>query len=109
MNSITINDVAYTTARTVTIANGRILLDGKDVTPDAKEIHIAGDISHLQADVCLSISVSGNVGHVVTQSGSVNVEGNVNGSVQTMSGSIDCSGSIGGSATTMSGNIRHCA
>jgi hypothetical protein len=95
------------TKKTVTIANGRIMIDGKDVTDDAKEIHIDGNVNHLKADVCLNIYITGDVGDVATTSGNVQVGGNVAGSVHSMSGDINCDGSVGGDATTVSGDVSH--
>ncbi len=109
MNKVVINGVTIIGGRSIVVRNGRIMVDGKDVTPDAKEINIsvAGNVDRLEADACQKITVTGNVGNVATQSGDVDVGGNVNGSVQTMSGDVDCAGSIGGSASTMSGDIKH--
>ncbi len=93
--------------KNVTVVNDRVFIDGKNVTPDAKEITITvtGNIDQLKADACSQISVTGDVGSVTTQSGDVSVGGSVNGSVQTMSGDVDCNGRIGGNVTTMSGDI----
>ena len=110
MDRIIINGVTIPgTARNITISNGQVIIDGKDVTPDAKEISITveGDVDKLEADACQTISVTGDVGNVKTLSGDVTVGGNVKGSVQTMSGDIACDGSIKGSTSSMSGNIRH--
>ena len=55
MATISVNGVTYSGGRSVTITNGRVIVDGKDLTPDAKDIHIevsgnvktmSGDISH---------------------------------------------------------------
>lgn len=93
----------------MSISGGRVIVDGKDVTPDAKEITISieGNVDKLEVDACSKISVTGDVGHVKTLSGDVDVSGNVSGSVQTMSGDVDCGGSISGSVSTMSGDIKH--
>jgi hypothetical protein len=82
--------------------------DTDDVTPDAKEINITveGNIEELSVDCCNKISVTGDVGSVKTQSGDVDVTGNVNGSIQSMSGSVDC-GNVSGSISTMSGSVKH--
>lgn len=60
----------------------------------------------LEVDYCTAVTVTGDAGSIATQSGDVNIEGNVGGSVSTMSGDVDC-GSIGGSVSTMSGDVKH--
>jgi hypothetical protein len=109
MNTIRINGISITAGRSITVNGNRVFIDGKDVTPDAKDIRIevSGNIERLEADACNSIGVTGDVGNIATQSGDVNVGGGIRGSVQTMSGDVDCGGPIGGSVSTMSGDIRH--
>jgi hypothetical protein len=104
-SKIVINGTTYQ-GRSVVIGNGQIVIDGKNITPDDKQINISvlGDIDRLEVDVCEKVSVNGNVGHVETQSGNVEVSGDVNGGIQTMSGSVLC-GNISGSVKTMSGSI----
>ncbi len=91
--------------RDIVIGNGRVIVDGKDVTPDLKEIIISieGNVQSLNVDVCSTIKVSGNVGSLQTKTGDVEC-GDVQGSVSTKSGDIEC-GSVGGNASTMSGDI----
>lgn len=109
MNKITINGVLITGGRNITMRNGKVLVDGVDVTPDTKEISVVinGDVEKLEADSCLKISITGDVGSVKTLSGDVDISGTINGYVQTMSGDVKCGGSINGSVSTMSGDIRH--
>ncbi len=107
-NKITINGKTHiVSARSVTVSNGRVIIDGKDMTPDAKEISISieGNVEFLQADVCNAIDVNGSVGKITTQSGNVRC-GEVGKSVTTMSGNVSCGG-IAGGVTTMSGDINH--
>lgn len=107
MNRIVINGVTISGHGNVVVNNGRIMVGGKDVTPDAKDIRIEvhGDVEKVQADVCSSIVVHGSVkGNVQTQSGDIEC-GDVGGSVSTMSGDVDCH-SVAGNASTMSGNIK---
>lgn len=110
MNTVVINGVVIQTSGRgiVTIRGGQVSVDGKDLTPDAKEINIVvnGPLEKLEADVCNKVSVTGNVGNVRTQSGDVEVTGNVTGSVSTMSGHVDC-GNVTGSVSTMSGHVKH--
>ncbi len=110
MSIISINGVTITgNSKSVIISNGKIIIDGKDVTPDSKEINITvnGNIEQLKADSCNTITITGDVKTIQTQSGSVDVTGSINGSVSTMSGSVDCGGDIGGSVSTMSGNVKY--
>ena len=106
INGVTISGVS---GKNITIQNNKVIVDGKDITPDTKEIHIEvhGNIDRLEVDACQKVSVTGNVGNVETLSGDVEVNGEIQGSVQTMSGSVDCAGAIKGSVSTMSGNIKH--
>lgn len=108
MNTIRINGITITGGRSITVTNGRVMIDGKDVTPDAKDIRIevAGNLERIEADACNSISVSGDAGLVSSTSGDISVGGNVGGSVSTVSGDIDC-GAIAGSASTVSGDIKN--
>ena len=105
---IVINGIVTTGRRSVIIRNGKITVDGTDVTPDAKEIAIVveGNIERLEADVCQKITVTGDVGSVTTVNGDVEVGGSVKGAIQTISGDVRCSGSINGSVNTISGDIR---
>lgn len=108
MNKININGVTITSGRSITITNNRVIIDGKDVTPDAKDIRIEvqGNVGAIEADACSVISVTGDVtGDVSTQSGNVQC-GNVGGNVKTMSGNVRCD-AVAGNVKTMSGDIRH--
>lgn len=94
--------------RNVTIANGRVLVDGRDVTPGESgpviQVEIHGDVNRLDVEVCEAITIHGAVGSVKSQCGDVTC-GPVSGSVQTMSGDVRC-GEVGGDVNTMSGDIR---
>ncbi|WP_084659725.1 hypothetical protein [Vibrio sonorensis] len=107
-NKISINGTTHiTSGRSITVSNGKVIIDGKDVTPETKEISILieGDVESLQADACDVIDVKGNVGKIITQSGDVRC-GEVGRSVTTMSGDVFCGG-VSGGVTTMSGDISH--
>ena len=41
MNTISINGMTIQGSGNVVISNGKIMVNGKDVTPDSKEINIA--------------------------------------------------------------------
>lgn len=123
MATVSLNGITFKGAE-ISINKGRIIIDGKDVTPDAKEITIAvdGNIERLQVDQCKKVTVNGSCGSLSTMSGNVDC-GPVNGPVKTMSGNVKCGnvgndvgtssgdvdcGVIGGSVTTSSGDIDHC-
>ena len=102
---IIINGKKYN-GKSISINNNKIIIDGKDCTPDSKTIDITvqGNINELNVDSCNSLMVIGEVAAIKTQSG--DVECNiVNGNVSTMSGDVKCN-NIGGSVKTMSGDIN---
>jgi hypothetical protein len=107
MSTISINGNVYS-GDNIVVMNGKVIINGMDVTPDSKEINITieGNIHDLKVDACNSIRVVGNVNAISTKSGYVDVTGGVAGSIQTMSGSVDC-GDVGGSISTMSGSVKH--
>lgn len=94
--------------RDIIISNNRVIVNGKDVTPDAKEINITveGAVDKLEVDACNSLKINGNCGSVKTTSGDVDLTGDITGSVQTTSGDVEAGGSIGGSVSTTSGDIK---
>lgn len=93
--------------KSISINNNKIIIDGKDVTPDSKEISIKveGNIEKLSVDACNQVTVTGDVGKINTMSGDVDVTGNVTGNIETMSGDVHC-GNVGGKIKTMTGDIR---
>lgn len=109
MNTININGsmISGSSGKNITIINGRVIIDGKDVTQDSKEINITiyGNIDQLQVDSCSTISVSGDAGTIKSQSGDIDIAGNVFGSVSNMSGNISC-GDVGLRANTISGVVK---
>jgi len=107
MAKIRINNSTYS-GNSIVITNGKVIIDGIDMTPDSKEINITveGNIDALKVDVCNEIKVKGSVKNISTKSGDVEITGDVDGSIQTMSGDIDC-GHVQGSISTMSGDIKH--
>lgn len=104
-NSIQINGVNITGGRNITVSGGKVIVDGQDVTPDAKVINIAitGDVEMLSVDHAEKIEVTGTCGSVKTMSGNVTCE-SVAGPVKTMSGNV-IAAQITGDASTMSGSI----
>jgi hypothetical protein len=106
-STVTINGISYN-GNNVKIINGKVIVDGKDMTPDAKNItiHVEGDISKLSVDICDSLSVTGNVNELSTVSGDVSIGGSVGQNVKTVSGDVKC-GNIAGKVTTVSGDIKN--
>jgi cytoskeletal protein CcmA (bactofilin family) len=91
MNKVVINGNTVSgnfAADNLIIINGKVFVNGKDVTPDAKEINITiqGSVEKLEVDACSKITIDGDVHNVTTKSGDVDISGNVSGNVQTMSG-----------------------
>ncbi len=108
MGTVKINQSIIGSGNSVIIKNGKIIVDGKDVTPDSKEISITieGDIKELSVDSCQKISVNGNVDRLSSVSGDVEVGGNViNGGIQSTSGDVDVSGNVTGDIKTVSGDV----
>ena len=107
MNTIRINGVTITGGRSIVINNGRVVVDGNDVTPNAKDIRIEvnGDVDDLDVDACSTVKVTGSVRKLSTVSGDVEC-GNVGGDVKTVSGDVTC-GTISGRVSTVSGDIDH--
>lgn len=107
MPKININGKTYQAGSSIVI-NDKIIIDGKDVTPDDKEIKIViqGDFEKLDVAMCETVYVEGNVGEVKTQAGDIKIKGNIEGNAKTMAGDITCL-NIGGQAKTMAGDIKH--
>lgn len=107
MNTIIINGNSYS-GKNVVISNGKVIIDGNDLTPDSKSINIDvnGNINEINADFCNKIYVNGDVGVVKTKSGDVGVSGDVSGGIQTMSGDVDCR-NVNGPINTITGNIKY--
>lgn len=107
-SKVVINGVSYVGGKNVRIINGKVIIDGKDMTPDAKNItiQIEGDVSNLSVDICDKLSVTGNVNELSTVSGDVEIGGSVGGNIKTTSGDIKC-GNIAGDVKTVSGDIKN--
>jgi DUF4097 and DUF4098 domain-containing protein YvlB len=108
-STITINGVNIVSGRSISIIDGKVIVDDRDVTPEnQKQIHIqvTGDIESIQADVCSQITVTGNSGTVKTSQGDIEIGGDVQGDVKTSQGNIEIGGSVSGNAKTSQGNIR---
>lgn len=103
------NVIITNDATSIVIKNGKVYVDGKDVTPDAKQITIQvnGNVKNLECTACSKVSVKGSADSVSTVSGDVEVTGNVTGNVTTTSGDINVRGGVSGSIKSVSGDIRH--
>lgn len=102
---INVNGKNYS-GRSLKMVNNRIFIDGKDMTPDSKEVIIIvnGNIDELIVDVCNVVAVKGDVKSAKTSSGNLTIEGSVGGNATTSSGDIKC-GSVTGNLQTSSGDI----
>ena len=104
-NTVTINGTTYH-GNTVTIKDGKVIVDGKEVECKEKEIHISvtGDVDTIET-ASGDVEVSGDANIVSSTSGDVVVKGSVNGDVETVSGDVDVCGDIHGKVTTVSGDV----
>lgn len=91
--------------RSVIISGNKIVVDGKDVTPDSKivNITITGDIDNLDVDYSQKIEVIGNINKLNATSADISVTGN-SFSIKTTSGDIEC-GNVNGDIITTSGDV----
>lgn len=105
-NMININGKQYS-GNSITIRNGQVIIDGKNVSSDDKVINISidGNVNSVDVDYCSSLSVKGDVKTVTTSSGDVKVDGNA-GSIKTSSGDVDVSGNVSGDVSTVSGDVE---
>jgi len=119
INGITIENVS---GKNISIVNGKVIVDGKDVTPDSKNItiEITGDVGKLEVDVCKTINITGNVdmlsssfgditckdvtGNITSSSGNIKADRVANGA-NSSSGRIEIKGDLTGNAVSSSGNI----
>lgn len=96
--------------RTVEQKNGRIFVDGHDVTDEVKIatnqiiVVVQGDVSKLEAQGIQQLTVSGNAGAITSTHGRIEIKGDVSGSVESISGPITC-GKVGGSVESKNGPI----
>lgn len=79
--------------RNVSIINGRVFIDGVEMKSDEKVIY-------------RDVVINGDPKSVMTQSGSIRVNGNVTGDVSSTSGDVEISGSVEGNVHTTSGDVR---
>ena len=115
-SNIIINGNSYT-GNNVSIINGKIIIDGNDVTPDSKTItiDITGNLGSLKADVVNKVSITGNVdgdvqigtGDVQIGTGDVQIGSDVHGNIKTGVGDIKVQGNVSGNAKTGVGDIKY--
>jgi hypothetical protein len=106
---ITINGKTITTnGGSIQVGNGKIIIDGVDMTPDSKEINIEviGNVDLLEIDTCSKVKITGDAKTVKSHNGNIDIGGNISGDVSTHNGNINCA-NVGGSVTTRNGNIKH--
>jgi hypothetical protein len=92
----------------VVISNGKVIIDGKDLTPESKEINIqiTGDVQKIEIDNCNQLKINGKCNTVSSHNGNIEIEGDVLNSVSTHNGNVSCK-NIAGSVSTKNGNIWH--
>lgn len=88
------------------ITNGKVFVNGKQVTTEGKTINISieGNVDRLQVDACDKILVNGDVGSISTASGDV-ILNECKGSIQTTSGDVECKGDCI-NISTVSGDVK---
>jgi len=93
----------------IIISGNKVIIDGKDVTPDTKTINIqvTGNVQELEVDSCENLTISGDCNIVSSANGNISIGGSVGSSVTTSNGDIDIAGSVGGKVTTTNGNIKY--
>jgi hypothetical protein len=103
---ISINGKSYS-GNNIVVNNGKVVIDGKNVTPDTKEININvdGNIESIEVDSCNKFIVNGNVTKLSSISGDIKCK-DVHGGVNTISGDVEC-GKVGGNVSTISGDIEN--
>lgn len=122
MSRINISGIQYE-GNNITVKGSKVIINGKDVTPDTKIVNITveGNVEDISVDYCEKIVINGNVKSLTTTSGDVECKditggirltsgdvecGNVNGDIQTVSGDVKCE-NVSGNVKTMSGDIKY--
>ena len=113
MSTFSINGkVMNMSGGSISIIDGNVIIDGKQVDMsgfgDAKVFNIVvqGDVEKVDGAFS-SITVEGNASSVKSVSGTVKVDGDVEGNVSTVSGTVKVAGNIEGNVSTVSGSVRH--
>lgn len=108
MNStVIINGKQIQANGTISVINNKIYIDGKDITPDAKEINIQvnGNINELKIDVANKLLIQGNVTNLQSTSADIQIKGNVLQNIRTTSGDVKCE-QVLGNIKTVSGDVK---
>lgn len=92
--------------KNINISNGKVTIDGVDMTPDAKEItiNVMGNIDTLDVDYAKEIKVNGDINKANTGSGDITCV-NITGGARTGSGDIECE-TLNGDVQTGSGDVK---
>ncbi|MCW9734194.1 heme utilization protein [Avibacterium sp. 20-15] len=101
-------------SQTISIENGQVsiqapqlIIDGQVIVLEkAPVLHIEvfGNVNHIDAGNVTDIAVTGNVEHIETVNGDVSIHGDVSGSVKTVNGDVQAQ-RIQGAVNTVSGDI----
>lgn len=104
--TVCINGKTYVGGKSISVQGNKVFIDGKDQTPDAKEISIKviGNIEQLEIDYANSVTIEGQVGAIQSGSGDITIKGSVSGSIQSGSGDIYCD-EVTGDVRSGSGDI----
>jgi hypothetical protein len=92
--------------KNINISNGKVIINGVDMTPDSKEItiNVMGDIDTLDVDYAKEIKVNGNINKANTGSADITCV-NITGGARTGSGDVECE-TINGDVQTGSGDVK---
>ena len=92
--------------KNINISNGKVIIDGVDMTPDSKEItiNVMGNIDTLDVDYAKEIKVNGDINKASTGSGDITCV-NITGGARTGSGDIECE-TLNGDVQTGSGDVK---
>ena len=92
----------------ISVINGKVYSDCKLVdVPEQKTINITveGDVQTLKVDACDQVTINGNCGNIITETGDIMIKGDVSGNIQNDTGDIVC-GNVGGYCKTNVGDIN---
>ncbi len=107
-SSVRINGLNIVAGRNIVIKDGRVLVDGKEVTVEDQKkitIEVTGNVDSISVDSCDWVTVSGSVRDVKSEQGNINIGGDVTGTVKTEQGSIAVGGAVGGDVETEQGDV----
>lgn len=106
-STIIINGKTYN-GRNVVCKNNKVYVDGKDMTPEQKEIKIIvnGNCDVLEVEAG-HVEINGNVTkEVSTGAGDIKITGDVVGDISSGAGDIKIGGSVTGEVSTGAGDIN---